>query len=139
MRIVTDKPEKVAQWAGRRLGEKFSEPFIALGIEDRHGQPRGAVVFNVYTGPGGNIDFSAVGRHCFTRRIFRFLADYAFNELGVRRVTARTRPDNERAITALIKGGWRVEGRMREYFSDGSDALIFGMTRRECNFLEDNT
>jgi RimJ/RimL family protein N-acetyltransferase len=55
--------------------------------------------------------------------------------LKVNRITLRTRADDEKSVEAAIKFGFRVEGRQRQAYPDGCDALLFGMLRRECNFL----
>lgn len=136
MRIVTDKKKEVASWASRRLGgKKFVEPYVAVGIESNEGLPRGAVVFNGYTGEHGDVEASIVGKGAFGKEICRYLFRYVFDELKVRRLTVRTRADNQKVIEIAIKFGWRVEGRQREAYPDGCDAILFGMLRHECNFL----
>jgi RimJ/RimL family protein N-acetyltransferase len=132
MKLITDKSEKVARWAGQRLGVTFSPPYVAVGIES-HGKPVGAVIFNDYQ--GGNIEVSAVGRGAFKKGILQHLFRYAFNDLECSRVTVRTRADNEKVIDLAIRFGWRVEGRLRQFYPDGCDAVVFGMLRKECNFL----
>lgn len=131
MKLITDQHEKVAGWASRKLGIKFVQPFTAIGFEDEKGLPRGAVIFNDYTGE--NIEISIVG--LWTKKMFRIIGDYTFNQLKVNRVTARTRFDNHKVVSVMIRAGFRVEGKLRSYYPDGGDAVLFGMLRKECNWL----
>src|SRR4051812_3968116 len=119
MRVVADQSDKVAGWASRQLGLKFVPPFTAIGFEDDKGKPRGAIVFNDYTGE--NIEISIVG--LWTKQMFRVTGDYCFNQLGVQRVTARTRADKCKVINVMIHAGFRVEGRARRYYQDKCDAV----------------
>ena len=55
--------------------------------------------------------------------------DYTFNQLGVQRVTARTKSSNNKVVNVMIAAGFRVEGRARRYYPDGADAILFGMLK----------
>ena len=50
------------------------------------------------------------------REMFRVAGDYCFNQLGVQRVTARTRADKQKVINVMVAAGFRVEGRARRYY-----------------------
>jgi RimJ/RimL family protein N-acetyltransferase len=130
MRVIADKAEQVAAWASKRLGTKFVAPYSAIGFETDEGKPVGALIFNDYTGE--NIEMSVVG--LWTKKMFRVAGDYTFNQLGVQRVTARTNINKKKVISVLVAAGFRVEGRARRYYPDGSDALLFGMLKEECDW-----
>lgn len=130
MRVIADKAEQVAAWASKRLGTKFVAPYSAIGFENDHGKPIGALIFNDYTGE--NIEMSVVG--LWTKKMFRVAGDYTFNQLKVQRVTARTKSTNNKVVNVMVSAGFRVEGRARRYYPDGTDALLFGMLREECNW-----
>lgn len=66
-----------------------------------------------------------------TRGIIAYLLQYPLIELDCRRVSSIVRGDNERALTFNRRLGFVEEGRRREYFADGVDAVIFGMMRQE--------
>jgi RimJ/RimL family protein N-acetyltransferase len=53
-----------------------------------------------------------------------------FNQLGAKRLTVRTSRDNKRVIDIAVRFGFRAEGRLRNYYPNGSDAMIFGMPAR---------
>ncbi len=130
MRLVTDRPAEIAGWASRQLGIQFVQPFTAIGFEDDKGNPKGACIFNDYTGE--NIEISIVG--LWSKKMFRTIGDYCFNQLKVQRVSARTRADKAKVINVMVLAGFRVEGRARKYYPDGADAILFGMLEPECNW-----
>jgi len=66
--------------------------------------------------------------------MFRVAGDYTFNQLGVQRVTARTHVKKQKVINVMVAAGFRVEGRARRYYPDGSDAILFGMLKEECDW-----
>jgi RimJ/RimL family protein N-acetyltransferase len=62
------------------------------------------------------------------------LLDFAFHELGLRRIEADVDPNNARSIATLERLGFRREGYLRErWFVGGEvqDALFYGLLRRE--------
>jgi len=65
----------------------------------------------------------------------RDMYDYCFNQLKVQRVTARTHPAKRKVIDVMVRMGFRVEGRVRRYYPDGSDAVLFGMLSHEFALL----
>ena len=67
------------------------------------------------------------------REMFRVAGDYCFKQLGVQRVTARTRVDKPKVINVISAAGFRVEGRARRYYPDGTDAILFGILE-ECDW-----
>ena len=57
-----------------------------------------------------------------------------FTELGVSRMTARTRASSLDVRRVIEKAGFRQEGVLRSYFKDGEDAILFGMLKTECRW-----
>lgn len=115
------------------LGVNLSPPFVGLCIMNDENTPYGVVVFNDFT--GANVEMTGVGRGCWSPRVIRDLARYAFGQLGCRRVTARTAVSNEKAIKALTRLGFKREGIARQWF-DGEDAVLFGLLRDEQRILK---
>ena len=67
------------------------------------------------------------------------LFDFAFEELGLRRLEADVDPRNARSVALLEKLGFRREGYLRErWFVSGEvqDALFYGLLRREWDASE---
>lgn len=126
MRIEQDNAN-AAMVVKRTLGVDLCEPFVGLVVADGD-KPRGVVVFNDYT--GANVEMTGVGLKCWTPSVIRNLARYVFHVMKVRRVTARTRESNAKAIRALERMGFKREGIAREWF-DGEDAVVFGLLASE--------
>lgn len=133
--MITIEPghdESVAVLA-KDFGITLCRPFTTLAfIED--GNLIGAAVFNGYN--GSNIDLSvfSVRPLPYRRGHFRVLFDYPFNQLGVRRVTARTKAKNKKTRKQIRRLGFKPEGKQGKYYPD-DDAMVYGLTRRECKWL----
>lgn len=69
-----------------------------------------------------------------TREFIGTCYRYAFNQMGVDRVTVIIERDNEKSIRLCRRIGHLVEGILRKW-SEGKDAVIMGMTREECKWL----
>jgi RimJ/RimL family protein N-acetyltransferase len=126
---------KMAAWAGRVLGLEFDQPMIVFHVADPHAVTShhgGCVIFNHYDGVSIELTICADG--ALNRRVMRQMANYAFNDNGVRRVTVRCRAFS-RAARMAEKAGFVREGRLRQAYANGEDALIYGMLREECRFL----
>jgi RimJ/RimL family protein N-acetyltransferase len=109
-------------------------PCATIGVE-RDGRLVGAVVFHNFTGQ--DIQFGAVGAEpgWLTPGLARMAARYAFDQVGVERVTAITPRTNRPARRALEKLGFRLEGKMRRLFGTAGaprvDGMIYGLLRGE--------
>ena len=120
----------VRDYVQANLGLVLSPPYVGFAVIDPDRNCRGAVVFNDYTGQ--NVELTVHGRGCWTPAVVRRLLGYVWGELGCHRMTARTHPGNTAARRALKAMGFKVEGTAREWFQDGSDAILYGCLAREC-------
>ena len=74
-----------------------------------------------------------------TRATLREIFDYAFNFLGLARVSGFIASGNAAALKAALDIGFVVEGEIREA-APGDDALVMiGMLRRECRWIRQGT
>lgn len=103
------------------------DPYIGLIVE-RDGKQVGAFILNDYT-PGRNIEMSAVITGNVGMPDLRNIFRYCFDR--VHRVTARTSIKNTRTIYMLGVLGFHREGLLREWFRDGTDAVVFGLLKSE--------
>lgn len=132
MDLVFGQDDAVAEWAGVRLGVTFQRPFVAIGIA-RGGAAIGAAVFNEYY-RGGNIELTFVGDGALTRRVQRALAQYAFGQLAVSRITIRTAYRNTKVRKLLgRKGRFEFEGVQKRFYGPdrGDDALVYVLPREK--------
>lgn len=108
------------------LGIEISGPFLGLVIETDD-LVAGVAVLNDYR-PGNNIELTVAAVGPWSIGDVRGVARYCFDRC--RRITARTKVTNTRAIKMLEVLGFKQEGVMRQYF-DGEDAMVFGLLRSE--------
>jgi hypothetical protein len=132
LQFVTDKSEQVAAWAAKKMGARVIEPFYALGVEDEFGDPRGAFIWSEFT--RHNVELTVYAPGALKRHIVRGVFKYAFNELGVTRITVRCPASNKDLNKLQEHLGFKFEGIMRRFYGD-DDAFIYGMLRCECRFL----
>jgi hypothetical protein len=125
--LVRQDDAAAKQFIEAREEVNIGPPYIGLVVE-YDGRDTGAFILNDYT-PPQNIEMSAViTGHipvCDLRDIFR----YCFARVS--RITARTSVNNLRTIHVLQALGFRREGVLREWFVDGSDAVVFGLLKSE--------
>ena len=119
---------KAKVWIDNALGLNLALPFCGYAITDGSGRQVGAFVFNGYT--GNDVELTIACDERVTLRVARFIACLAFFDLGARRLTGRTRASNRKAINAMLALGFKIEGRIREFF-DGEDAILFGLLASE--------
>lgn len=115
------------------LGIELEAPFCGYAIYDTDGVVVGAFAFTNYT--SDNVELTVAVKERLTLRVVRFIVYLAFVDLGCRRISARTRASNVRAIRAIEKSGAKREGVAREYFN-GEDAILFGLLRHEQRLIK---
>jgi hypothetical protein len=70
-----------------------------------------------------------------TRKSLRAFFHFPFVQLKCRRVTGIVHRKNKRARDVNERMGFRLEGVCKHGFETG-DAIIYGMTRAECRWIE---
>jgi hypothetical protein len=132
MKIVTKDPQRYIDWLQEQLNLKFVSPACSYGIEDNVGTLRAAVVFTDFTGCDCHINLA--GRAALGRLALRINATIPFIQLGCRRLTALVSKNNKSMEDLMWRSrlGFRLEGEMRNYYPDGSNATVWGMLKEEC-------
>jgi RimJ/RimL family protein N-acetyltransferase len=125
MRLALGNDEAVAEWLGGKLGVVFHAPYTTMRVEDDQYRICGAYLFNNYN--RHSIEVSVYGRAAIQRRFIRAVSDYAFNQLGVIYMRARTRRSNKRMVHMMPKLGFEYEGTLKRWYgpAKGDDALLF--------------
>lgn len=134
--ILANDPHAVAEYVIPRLPYQWElkGDFAAFGSV-RNDRIVGGVLFHSYRAPGDMEVMMAGEPGWLTRAMLRTMFDFAFNKMGCIRVTAVTSKKNRKA-RALERMGWVMEGKLRKAMPDGSDAIVYGMLRRECQWIE---
>ncbi len=70
-----------------------------------------------------------------TAQFLALLADYAFNQAKVNRLTGMVKSNNHQSINFAIRCGFVLESKLRQATLDG-DLLVFRLFKDECKFLK---
>lgn len=100
------------------------------------GQLAGGVLFSDFTGRDIHVHIAIEDARWCSRKYLKFIAEYAFVHCGVSRVSALTAQSNPKAAKVMAAWGSKQEGLLRKYFSDDDDAIVWGLLKEECRFLE---
>ena len=129
----------VAKWVGEHLDVDFGDNCAAVGICEGDTPIAGVVYTNSIVGPAGpqsvEMHIASISPRWANRKTLRLFFGFAFVNLNVSRVTAFTTKKNRPARSLLDRLGFVYEGKMREAYSTGDDAMIYGMLRHECRWL----
>ncbi len=116
------------------LREQGFGPHTAFGIVHK-GDLVGGVVFNYYR--GFDVHFTVIMEKVAPvgRSTIRALFEYAFDQLGVKRITSITGRKNKKARKALAFLGFREVGVAHRGLDGFEDAFIYEMLKENCKWL----
>jgi L-amino acid N-acyltransferase YncA len=123
-------------WIMQRVGGVFNhitDQCIAL---HRDGRIRGGVVYTGFLHASIMLHMAGSEDNWATRDFLWMVFDYAFNQLGVRKLVGLVPSNNTRAISVDLRLGFRLEGRLTEMLADpDEDLLILTMVKNHCKWL----
>lgn len=125
MNLLLGHDETVAAWVGQRIGKPFHAPFTAIGAIDGRGALRGGFVLNGYN--GSTVELSLAG-NVTSRGLWRALLAYVFGQLGCARLQIHTAADNRAVRKLAPRLGFTFEGKSRNFYGHGRDALQYSLT-----------
>lgn len=139
MKVLFNHTSEVSAWVKDRI-EQVSDwgPCEALGVIDGNRIVAG-VVYNHFS--QANIEMSVAAepgiRWLSRPALFAFFY-YPFVTLGCNRVTSTIKSGSStKSVRKFCQHvGFKYEGVVREFYRDGRDAVIFGMLRRECRWID---
>lgn len=118
--------EPAVKFVASAMGCEFAEPMTAIGYAV-DGKVAGAAIFNNFDGRNVNLTI-AHGAQSWPPSFVRYFGDYIWNDLKVQRVTLVTRAE---LVPLCNRMGAKMEGVLRSWFSDGSDAVMLGILKAE--------
>ena len=86
-----------------------------------------SIIYKHY--PYLTIDHTILDKSIVTRSFITTILDYCFTKKEV--IRSFVKSSNKKSIKFLTQLGFVREGAYRKYFSDGSDFVIFGLTKYE--------
>jgi RimJ/RimL family protein N-acetyltransferase len=129
--LVLGQDARVASWVAREVDADAVPPFTAIGWE-HHGVIVAGVVFNGFT--GADVEMTLAWHAPLTRQAIRTISQYVFEQLGVRRVSIRTRASRRDVVDQAQRLGFKIEGHHPHLFQD-DDGVSLGLLRADCRWL----
>ena len=128
----------IAEWVAAkvpqmRLGDS---PFTAIGLDKAAGYLQDGIVYSTYSGNDIVLSIALLNKRSISRRFIEEGFKYPFIQLNCARVTVMVARDNRASHEFVKRLGWKKEGVLREWFEDGQDAIVYGMLRRECRWIQ---
>lgn len=139
--------ENVVNWAIKHLGDSDIRRVEDLGSYAAFGvtidkRPVAACIFNLFHemehGNDMRVIIVATDPRWCQRNVLKVLFEYVFVTAKCSRLTALIREGNERSVKLCTGLGFRKEGVLRRGYNGKTNALIFGMLRSECKWLENS-
>ena len=129
IRLVVGVSELVAKWVQRQFPDAPNfAPCRAIGIADDDRLVAG-VVYNNYRDNIITVSMASISSKWCNRRIIRALLAYPFEQLKVHRLEVNVAKRNKHTRKLLERAGFKFEGRRRQAWPDGSDAIEYSMLR----------
>lgn len=144
MTIVTvSNSLQVTEWVARRVGLDSADEFglhTSIGFA-RNGRPIAGVVYNCFFQHPHGSDISATiaaerGSYWARPEVLRHMFAYPFTQLGCSRITVRIKEGNLPSEHLAKRLGFRKEGVMRRAWDGRSNALIYGLLKTECRWID---
>jgi RimJ/RimL family protein N-acetyltransferase len=127
----------VADWASKKTGKPLRNWHHAIGVIDNNGLLVGCASFHDFN--GSNVELCYFGPGTMSLSIAKQLMRFAFGNLKVNRISARTPRQNKQALKGFRIFGFRMEGVAKHYYGPVKrlDAVMFGMLASDAKkFME---
>lgn len=135
-RLVFDDKERVGAWVAERVEQTASwGSYYAMGAE-RDGELVAGVVVNNYNGANATCHVCIEKPGKDTLALFRAVADYAFNQCGLKRLTGMVPASSPEVLAFDLHMGWREEFVMQDAAPDGGPLHILVMRPDTCPWLK---
>lgn len=143
MRVTMNDQERLLRWAEPRMGVPagmLPPESLALGVlRESDGSIEAVIVLNAFYSRQCAMHIASDGRRRWlTRGVLRAVFGYVFEFRDMIRAHAIIPTWNRRALAFVLHLGFLPEGTAKCGADDGSDGVLFGMTRDTCPWLEDD-
>jgi RimJ/RimL family protein N-acetyltransferase len=125
--IVTYQDRRLVDWAQSQLGARFHADSFTLADLEADGAIRAVVVYTNWHRTGCEMAIASTTPRWLSRGFIRACMHYPFKQLNLKRISMVTAENNQRCIALCRWLGAELEGRMREWYAGGADALVFGL------------
>jgi len=124
LRLILGCDEMVASWVGEKLGTVIQPPYTAIGLTKDGLDLCARAVFNDFTGSNVEMTVASTG---VSKGFARAIAAYVFRQLGVNRLSIKTKRSNKAVQRLAPRLGFKFEGISARYFgpSKADDAIRY--------------
>ena len=128
----------------------YTATFVANGLHDDIGEYLPCLALNIslngQTIAGVLINDIRPKRDCWltiysiserwaTRRVIRYVFGIVFKMIEAERCSVFVSVDNSKSLKMCLRLGFKQEGLLRKYRSDGKDCIALGMLKSECRWI----
>lgn len=118
--------QDVAQFVSDQLGFGLCPPYVCMGLKDEAGCVHAGIILNVFEGRDIRVTVAGKG---WTKGFLEAVGEYVYGQLGCERMTIKT--ESQKVADMAVRCGGQIEGRLRDHFGSGRDAIIVGILRDE--------
>ena len=119
----------------QRAGGTFT-PGHGHSLSTHRGEEiQGGFVLDSFTGVCACVHMAGTAPGWCTPDLMWMVHDYAFNQLGLKKLLAMVRSNNATSMAQCLRSGYRVETLIRDMFGEGVHAFILYMKPEFCRWL----
>jgi hypothetical protein len=127
---------EIAAWIAERVPYTTNlEPCRCIGFRKRGGDILYGGAFNEFRGRDVQYHAACDDPAVLTKSRIRLLFRYPFQQLGVERISCLIADSNMRSRKVVEGLGWRQEGRVRQFYAEHEDGVLYGILKTECRWI----
>lgn len=132
--IDKDRQNEIISFVQSINGGTKDEGTVGIGIEDESGII-GAVLFDQFNGANVCMHVASIKKNWLTKQFLWYIFHYAFEILGVKRITGFVCSSNHHAIKFDEHIGFKLEATLKGASPNG-DLLVYVMHKDQCRFIQ---
>jgi hypothetical protein len=135
MRDIRINEPGAGEWIMARVTGSFLPSHDHSFATYRDGRIVGGFAMCHYLGASATIHMAGDDEHWCSPDLLWMVFDYAFNQLGMRKLIAPVRSNNYLALSQDLRAGWFPEAIIRDAYPD-AHMFILTLTRERCRWLK---
>jgi RimJ/RimL family protein N-acetyltransferase len=129
--IVTVQDPRLLAWVQAQIGTSFRPDSYTIANVTDDGAVLAVVVYTNWHRTGCEMAIASTSPRWATPGFMRACLAYPFKQLKLKRISMVTNENNARCIALCRWLGGQLEGRLREWYAGGTDALVYGLFERD--------
>jgi RimJ/RimL family protein N-acetyltransferase len=130
--VIVDRQDELGRWIANRNDHKYIPDYgTYIGLE-RDGKIIAVAGFDTYYGESIQTHIAIDGR--INREFIWFIMYYPFDQLGVKKVIAPIRSNNEKSIRFAKHLGFELEAIIKHVYPNNVDLLFFSALNKNMKY-----